>query len=97
MTPDEFARRHGPSEHAAGCTYGGFSCGYWLISPGCTEEHWEEHIVGDDDTCPCGHVFPGAGRGVVFCESGTPPSDEVRVQEILDGVNWPRERGDPRA
>lgn len=50
--------------HAAGCVYGGFSCGYWLIAEGCTLSHWEEHYVGDDQRCPCGIEFPGAPRGV---------------------------------
>jgi hypothetical protein len=54
--------------HPAGCTYGGFSCGYWLISEGCTEYHPETHYV-TDDRCPCGNEFPGAGTGVVVSDA----------------------------
>lgn len=73
MTDDEFAEKHkaGPT-HPAGCTYGGFSCGYWLIAEGCDLEHWERHIVRDDE-CPCGTTFPGAGTTVVFFDA----SDEL--------------------
>jgi hypothetical protein len=46
--------------HPKGCVYGGFSCGYWLIVEGCKLEHWERHIVVDDETCACGTRFVGS-------------------------------------
>lgn len=46
--------------HPAGCIYGGFSCGYWLIIPDCPLEHHETHYVGADSRCPCGTLYPGA-------------------------------------
>ena len=66
LTDRDFAARLGEPIHPAGCTYGGFSCGYWLTSPECGLDHWERHIVGPDGTCPCGHEFPGAANEVVF-------------------------------
>jgi hypothetical protein len=57
------------NKHDAGCTYGGFSCGYWMIADGCTEEHWERHLVSSDNTCPCGTIYPGAGRSEVIFDA----------------------------
>jgi hypothetical protein len=68
MSQEDFDGRVGDGVHEAGCTFGGFSCGFWLIVPGCKEEHWESHVVAGDETCPCGNTFPGAPRGVVFFE-----------------------------
>lgn len=72
MSEARFAELHaenGGSEHPAGCTYGGFSCGYWLVScDECDRQHWEQHIV-INDKCACGHTFPGAGTCVVFCDA----------------------------
>lgn len=75
MTDEKFAELHGPSEHPAGCTYGGFSCGYWLVVEDCEREHWERHIVLADGTCPCGNSFPGASNTVVFYEQADNPPD----------------------
>jgi hypothetical protein len=56
--------------HDAGCTYGGFSCGYWLIVDGCSEEHWERHYALADDRCPCGTLYPGVeGPAVVVFDA----------------------------
>jgi hypothetical protein len=66
MTEEKFAALLGDTEHEAGCVYGGFSCGYWLISDECDLEHWEKHIVLADGRCPCGSECPGAFSTVVF-------------------------------
>jgi hypothetical protein len=58
--------------HEAGCSYGGFSCGYWLIADGCPEYHPEKHYVTDDE-CPCGITFAGAGTGVVVSDAQDRP------------------------
>lgn len=55
-------------KHPAGCIYGGFSCGYWMIAEGCELEHPEKHYV-TNDACPCGNTFPGAGTGAVGCDA----------------------------
>jgi len=62
------------TEHPAGCTYGGFSCGYWLVSEGCPLEHWERHLVLEHGRCPCGTVYPGAASMVVFVDATDPNS-----------------------
>lgn len=67
--------------HAAGCTYGGFSCGYWLLVEGCPEYHPETHIVTDDH-CPCGHEFPGAGTGKVVSDA----EDKELPPELRRGI-----------
>ena len=69
ISDERFAEMHGPSTHPAGCTYGGFSCGYWLIADGCDLEHWERHITLENERCACGNHFPGAGRDVVFMDA----------------------------
>lgn len=61
-----------PPEHPAGCSFGGFSCGYWLVSDGCELEHWETHYVQEHDHCPCGVLFPGAGGSQVFFDATGP-------------------------
>lgn len=69
------------TEHEAGCTYGGFSCGYWLVVPGCPEFHPETHIVRDD-RCPCGNVFPGFGEGRAVCDT----DDKPLPPELQQGI-----------
>jgi hypothetical protein len=71
MTQEAFETRIGKGIHDDGCTFGGFSCGYWIIVDGCKNEHWESHIVAEDETCPCGNTFPGASRGVVFLDASS--------------------------
>lgn len=61
--------------HAAGCVYGGFSCGYWLVADGCAEEHWEEHLVMADGQCPCGTHYPGATGCVITFDRTSPDED----------------------
>ena len=58
-----------PTEHAAGCIFGGFGCHYWMIVDGCPEEHWERHYVIDDERCPCGTHWLGAPRGLVIADA----------------------------
>ena len=58
--------------HDAGCVYGGFSCGYWLVVEGCPEYHPEKHYV-TDDFCPCGNEFPCAGTCVVVADAQDRP------------------------
>jgi hypothetical protein len=60
--------------HAAGCCYGGFSCGYWLVVDGCELEHHERHYVGADGRCPCGTLYPGAANCVVGFDATTEPA-----------------------
>lgn len=60
------------SEHPTGCSYGGFSCGYWLIAEGCTEKHWERHIVLANGSCPCGTEYPGAANCAVVFDASSP-------------------------
>lgn len=55
-------------EHPAGCTYGGFSCGYWMVAEGCELYHPERHVV-TDDRCPCGNEFPGFGSGIAISDA----------------------------
>jgi hypothetical protein len=72
--------------HAAGCTYGGFSCGYWLLVEGCEEYHPETHYA-TDDRCPCGHEFAGAGTGVFVSDAQDKPLPEhLRrgIEALLD-------------
>lgn len=38
--------------HPAGCVYGGFSCGYWLIAKDCPFEHPMFHCHTKDEPCP---------------------------------------------
>jgi hypothetical protein len=64
-----------PTTHEAGCTYGGFSCGYWLVVDGCDEYHPETHYV-TDDYCPCGHEFAGAGTMAVVYDAHDRPLPE---------------------
>lgn len=70
-----------PGRHSAGCLYGGFSCGYWLIADGCDEFHPETHYV-TDDRCPCGTEFPGAGTGVFVSDA----NDKELPAELQDGL-----------
>ncbi len=63
------------NRHDAGCVYGGFSCGYWLISDDCDLDHWEHHYSAADDHCPCGNHFPGAGRNKVAFNRTDPRND----------------------
>ncbi len=72
-TPDIEAKLTGGT-HDAGCVYGGFSCGFWMIADGCPEEHWEEHYA-KDDVCPCGDTFPGAGTARVLCDATAQEED----------------------
>ncbi len=55
--------------HPAGCSYGGFSCGYWLIAEGCELGHWERHIIVANESCPCGTRYPGAAGVILFDRS----------------------------
>lgn len=75
-----------PATHAAGCTYGGFSCGYWLVSDGCPEYHPETHIV-TDDRCPCGNTFPEFGSGLAVCDT----NDRDLPAELRQGIGTPLE------
>lgn len=75
------------TEHAAGCTYGGFSCGYWLVVEGCDEYHPETHIVRDG-RCPCGNAFPGLGDGKVVSDA----DDRELPIELQAGIGTPWER-----
>lgn len=74
-------KRVAATEHEAGCTYGGFSCGYWLRVEGCPEFHPETHIVRDD-RCPCGHTFPGFGTGKVVSDA----EDKELPPELRGGI-----------
>ncbi len=38
--------------HEAGCTFGGFSCQYWLVAEGCERRHPNVHVHGRDEFCP---------------------------------------------
>lgn len=73
--------------HAAGCSYGGFSCGFWLVIPDCTEYHPETHIVRDD-RCPCGNEFPGFGSGLAVCDT----DDRDLPVALQKGIGTPIER-----
>ena len=70
--------------HPKGCTYGGFSCGYWLVADGCDLYHPERHIV-NDDRCPCGNTFEGAGTGVVISDHDDRPLPPELRGGIEDG------------
>lgn len=72
--------------HPAGCTYGGFPCGYWLVVEGCTEYHPETHIVRDDH-CPCGNEFPGFGDGLAVIDT----DDRPLPVELQKGLGTPLE------
>jgi hypothetical protein len=72
--------------HEKGCTYGGFSCGYWLVAEGCTEYHPETHIV-TDDRCPCGHTFEGFGTGKCVSDA----DDRELPVELRQGIGTPLE------
>jgi hypothetical protein len=61
--------------HPKGCTYGGFSCGYWLVADGCELEHWETHIT-NEDVCPCGITFPGARQSEVLFDATSPDTPD---------------------
>jgi hypothetical protein len=71
----------------AGCSYGGFSCGYWLVVDGCDKYHPETHIVTDDQ-CPCGNEFPGFGSGKAVCDH----EDRPLPPELREGIGTPLER-----
>lgn len=77
-------------EHDAGCTYGGFSCGHWLVAAGCSEYHPETHIV-TDDRCPCGFEFPGFGAGKVVFDV----DDRPLPLGLQQGIGTPIEREYP--
>jgi hypothetical protein len=67
-------------EHAAGCVYGGFSCGYWIIANGCTEQHWERHYALNDDRCPCGTLYPGVNGPAVVIFDATADDDRPAAE-----------------
>lgn len=72
--------------HEAGCTYGGFSCGYWLVAEGCEEYHPETHLV-TDDRCPCDLEFPGFGSGYAVSDA----QDRALPPELQEGIGTPLE------
>lgn len=74
------------TEHPAGCTYGGFSCGYWLVAEDCDEFHPETHFV-TDDRCPCGITFPGFGTGMCVADHHNRPLPP----ELRTGIGTPLE------
>jgi hypothetical protein len=72
VTEEEFERHAGDGKHPEGCVYGGFSCGYWAMVPGCERSHWEKHLAGSMGFCPCGFEFPGAANQAVFFDASSP-------------------------
>ena len=84
--------RSAATRHEAGCSYGGFSCGYWMVVDGCPEYHPETHLVRDD-RCPCGNVFPGFGTGHAVSDF----HDRELPPELRQGLGTPIELEFPGA